>query len=373
MDAKGEQPLLSIERQFETDIATGRTEVRMFIKMYFEARDSGLLADIGDHRWRTLCCLATYMNAEGQCCPGQERIARDLGISRQQANRRIADLASYRFRDRPVLRIEKTRRNTASGGRWANNVYHIQPISGLGIFADRASAPADTPSQVPMSSQCDTGPEPVSTSPASGRPDMNKSQVINKNHTEAGVVSGDDVRRSAYRLVERFHSCRGHSKARLPTGRELGQAADLVRARGVEMAEHILSHALHQATVTRFEMNTFGAVLQYVPDAIEGFGKRKLRRDSVVLTAASDHRARERRDAIDRHRAAMDQELLADIEAAARAHVEAERGDGDRIGFELLVRARADKLIADQLDHDSANYDSPKSRCERVRAERKAS
>lgn len=48
----------------------------------------------------------------------------------------------------------------------------------------------------------------------------------------------------------------------------------------------------------------------------------------------------------------MDQELLAALEAAARAHVEAERGDGD-IGFELLVRARADKLIADQLE-DSA-------------------
>lgn len=373
MEAKGEQPLVSIERQFETDIATGQTEVRMFIKMYFEARDSGLLADIGDHRWRTLCCLATYMNADGQCCPGQARIARDLGISRQQANRRISDLASYRFRGRPVLRIEKTRRKTAKGGRWANNVYHIQPISGLGIFADRIAGEPQKPVQEPVSAPRDTGRTPVSTAPDSGKPDMNKSQEFNKNHTRRRVGVGDEVRRSAYRLVERFHTCRGHAKSRLPTGRELEQAAQLVRDHGVELAEHILSYALQQATVTRFEMNTFGAVLQYVPEAIEGFTRSKQRRDAVVRTSKSDRRREERRDAIDRYRAAMDQEELAAIEAAARAHVEAERGDGARIGFELLVRARANKLIAERFDEDSAVGNSQPSLLLRSRGHRKAS
>lgn len=104
-----EQPLVSVERQYETDLATGKTQSRMFVKMYFEARDSGLLADIGDIRWRTLCCLATYMDADGQCRPSQARVARDLGISRQQANKRIRSLAEYRFEGRAVLRVEKTR------------------------------------------------------------------------------------------------------------------------------------------------------------------------------------------------------------------------------------------------------------------------
>lgn len=373
MDAKGEKPLVSIERQFETDIATGRTEVRMFIKMYFEARDSGLLADIGDHRWRTLCCLATYMNADGQCCPGQARIARDLGISRQQANRRISDLASYRFRGRPVLRIEKTRRSTARGGRWANNVYYIQPISGLGIFADPIAGEPQNRGQVPMSSRCDTGETPVSSTPDSGMPDMNKSQSINKTHTRSGVGLNDENRRSAYRLVERFHKCRGHAKSRLPTGRELDQAADLVRNQGVDIAEHIVSYALQHAALTRFEMNTFGAVLQYIPEAIEGFVKSKRRRDTVVRTAKSDRHRSERRDAIDRYRASIDPDDLAAIEAAARAHVEAERGEGNRIGFELLVRARADKLIAERFDYDSAACESETSPAHRGRSDRKAS
>ena len=33
--------LVSVERQYETDVATGQTATRMFVKMYFAARDSG--------------------------------------------------------------------------------------------------------------------------------------------------------------------------------------------------------------------------------------------------------------------------------------------------------------------------------------------
>src|SRR5207245_560824 len=47
--------LLSVEFQTEVDVPSGRPERRMFLKMYFDARESGLLADIGDRRWRTLC------------------------------------------------------------------------------------------------------------------------------------------------------------------------------------------------------------------------------------------------------------------------------------------------------------------------------
>ena len=46
--------LVSVERQTETDISTGKTETRLFVKMYFEARDSGLLADMPDDIWKML-------------------------------------------------------------------------------------------------------------------------------------------------------------------------------------------------------------------------------------------------------------------------------------------------------------------------------
>ncbi len=125
------KPLVSVEFQTEVDVATGDRERRMFIKMYFEARDSGLLAAIPGELWKMLCCLATYMNEDGNCYPTQDRIARDLGIRRQRVNERIQNLLNFRFNGQPVLSLN---RKTRIRGRWNNNVYRIQPISALKIF-----------------------------------------------------------------------------------------------------------------------------------------------------------------------------------------------------------------------------------------------
>src|SRR5713226_9778568 len=95
--------LVSVEFQTEVDIATGRAERRMFLKMYFDARDSGLLAAIGDRHWRTLCALATYMDENGFCYPSQALIAKDLGIHRQRVNERIQELLDFHFHDLPVI------------------------------------------------------------------------------------------------------------------------------------------------------------------------------------------------------------------------------------------------------------------------------
>jgi len=131
------KPLVSVEFQTEVDVATGSREHRMFIKMYFEARESGLLASIPGELWKMLCCLATYMDENGNCYPTQERIARDLGIRRQRVNERIRDLLNFRFNDQPVLSLKP---KTRVRGRWNNNVYRIQPISALKIF-DKTEAP----------------------------------------------------------------------------------------------------------------------------------------------------------------------------------------------------------------------------------------
>ena len=131
------KPLVSVEFQTEVDVATGDRERRMFIKMYFEARDSGLLAAIPAELWKMLCCLATYMNEDGNCYPTQDRIARDLGIRRQRVNERIQNLLNFRFQGQPVLTLKP---KTRFRGRWSNNVYFIQPISSLKIF-DKTEVP----------------------------------------------------------------------------------------------------------------------------------------------------------------------------------------------------------------------------------------
>jgi hypothetical protein len=128
------KPLVTVEFQTEIDVATGNREKRMFVKMYFDARDSGLLAGLPDDLWKTLCCLATYVDESGNCYPSQAALGEALGISRQHINYRIKRLLAFRFHGEPILTVSKSRQAERGGSRWANNVYRLRPISGLAMF-----------------------------------------------------------------------------------------------------------------------------------------------------------------------------------------------------------------------------------------------
>ena len=131
------KPIVTVEFQTEVDVATGSSSRRMFVKMYFEARDSGLLAALPAELWKTLCCLATYIDENGYCFPSQARLARDLGLARETVNRRIQSLLKFRFQGQPVLTMKKERKTTTVGGRWANNIYQFRPVAGFAIFDER--------------------------------------------------------------------------------------------------------------------------------------------------------------------------------------------------------------------------------------------
>src|SRR5438105_4183034 len=94
--------LVTVESQREFDFFSGRRAERTFLKLYVEARTSGLLAAISDRDWKTLCTLATYMDADGYCYPSQAELAKALGCSRQMANERVKSLARFRFQGTPV-------------------------------------------------------------------------------------------------------------------------------------------------------------------------------------------------------------------------------------------------------------------------------
>lgn len=165
------KPLVSVEFQTEINVATGAAERRMFLKMYFDARDSGLLASLGDRRWTTLCVLATYMDENGHCYPSQDRIARDLGIRRQRVNERIQELLAFRFHGEPVIALQPGPR---VGGRWANNRYRIYPVSGLQMFGK----PSPSATEPTVSGFPDTAT--VSGSTDTVNPDTNQNQIINQ-------------------------------------------------------------------------------------------------------------------------------------------------------------------------------------------------
>jgi hypothetical protein len=139
-DERSVSQLVTVESQREFDFFTGQRSERTFLKLYVEARSSGLLAAISDRDWKTLCTLATYMDANGYCYPSQTELARALGCSRQMANARVKSLAAFRFQDKPVLIVEKETRTQQ--GTWARNGYRVMPIASLGIF-DGESQPRD--------------------------------------------------------------------------------------------------------------------------------------------------------------------------------------------------------------------------------------
>lgn len=166
------KPLVTVEFQTEVDVVTGERERRLFVKMYFEARQSGLLAAIPGELWKMLCVLATYMDENGDCYPTQERIARDLGLRRQRVNERIQALLNFRFSGRPVLTLKPKVRYR---GRWNHNIYRIEPVSALKIFHNGDGST--------MSGNPDMAPPPrtVSASTDTVGTDTNKTHQINKN------------------------------------------------------------------------------------------------------------------------------------------------------------------------------------------------
>lgn len=167
------QPLVTVEFQNEIDAASGRRQKRMFVKMYFEAWHSGLLAAIPDREWKTLCALATFMDENGNCYPSQDYLAKGLGITRQNANERIRALRDFRFHGQPVISITKRRLSGPGGSRWASNVYRIHAISSLKIFGD------DRPQSYAVSAAGDMQSS-VSGTPDTGFPDMNEIQKNNQ-------------------------------------------------------------------------------------------------------------------------------------------------------------------------------------------------
>jgi hypothetical protein len=124
--------LLSVETHREYSITTGKSETRIFVKMYVDAVKSGLIADLGAERWQTLCVLASFMNERGECYPTQEHIASALKVTRETANRRIKTLCEYRWNDRPIV-VKETKREEGTN-RWMNARYTILPLSQLAIF-----------------------------------------------------------------------------------------------------------------------------------------------------------------------------------------------------------------------------------------------
>jgi len=126
-----DEKMVTVEIQKEFDVLDKAWENKVFVKLFVAARTSGLLKKISDREFKTLIALALYMDENGDCYPSQDQVARDLGISRETANRRIQSLLRFRFNGEPVVTALRLR---TKGGTWDNVRYTILPVSHLKIF-----------------------------------------------------------------------------------------------------------------------------------------------------------------------------------------------------------------------------------------------
>ena len=165
--------LVTVEIQKEYDALEQSWENRVFVKLFVAARTSGLLKKISDREFKTLIALALYMDENGDCYPSQDQIARDLGISRETANRRIQCLLKFRFDDKPILKAVRSRNKS---GTWENVRYTILPIAQIKIFEKSSeNEPGNNHVTKPSQGPCDD--------PATWQNrHTNKNQSLNKNN-----------------------------------------------------------------------------------------------------------------------------------------------------------------------------------------------
>lgn len=107
-------------------------------------------------------------------------------------------------------------------------------------------------------------------------------------------ASVDDPARLA---VQRFHKlARGVTDyAPAEAGKELRQASELLSKYGSRRVDFLLEFAVDSAKRTKFRMRTFGALLQYVSEAIAEY-ERIDRNERARHRAREEHEARLRRD-----------------------------------------------------------------------------
>lgn len=378
--SRAPKPLVTVERQVEQDLFTGERTERRFVKMYFEARESGLLADIPDDLWKTLCALATYVDDQSYCFPSQETIGRDLGISRQAANGRMKRLREYRFNGQAVLEVRRERVRSAKGQtRWGKNVYKLLPLTGfhVGRGAPESSEVSmsrqtDIEDSVSMSGQPDIE-ELTEIAGDSQRADLSMSGSmssqsghkqegtrIRNTHTPKNTVSEEGVCKSpdgfgeteVRSLVAHFHKLLGSAPSRRPTSKELEQGRALLGRLGGEQARFVVEFAVREAPKTKFEMKHFGAVLGYEDDALQAHLEHE---QQGIRRAQAERKQREeelegkyyrwRQQVIREAIEAMDPEKLEAAKRRVRAQVAKERGE-KCIGFEGLVRVELSELVA---------------------------
>lgn len=103
-------------------------------------------------------------------------------------------------------------------------------------------------------------------------------------------------------LVRDFHRrARGVEKYQ-STSKETDLAVELIKQHGPEKARFVVEFAVQSARTTGFNMQTFGAVRQYVSDAVQEYDQRKLREEHARQIRAQEEEKERQLDEANRRR-----------------------------------------------------------------------
>lgn len=219
--------------------------------------------------------LLSYAWQKNFCFPAQEQLAKDLGGGERSIRRYLVELRTFGLITWRQIGLNRP------------NVYHILKLPEM--FHDPESDWKTVENQGPAKM---AGPGwPIAAQSRSGQNGRSRTanvagqerqdwppkntQRINTQNTR---VDDDLEGGQGDRIARLFHNLMRHESAE-PARKECAQAADLVREHGKERAEFIVRYAVEAAAQTHFAMRTFGAVLQYVPDALKAAKKDDRRRE----------------------------------------------------------------------------------------------
>lgn len=202
-----------------------------------------------------LVALVAHVDEAGRCWPSEPLLAAYASCSERSVRDAISALSR-----RGLVRV--TRRG-AMGNLYVvdlaalpprHRVRHLQPAAIAGESG--SDCRSERQSLHPQ-------PAAIAAKEHKERP----SEEPQENHT--GGDGGDrEVRVEAAHLVRVFHRDVRRLDGARPLAKELAFAEELIREHGRDGAWDITSYAVEAAKRTRFEMATFGAVRQYVAEAI---------------------------------------------------------------------------------------------------------
>ena len=228
----------------------------------------------------TYAMLLSYAWQKDFCFPAQERLASDLGTTDRTVRKWLTELRAFGLISWKQRGLNKP------------NIYAILKLPEIPVVGSESEGPEDISGPDWNSVEHGIRPGPANHS-VQERNETSSKEDSTKNTQYTRVFSPKRESESSEVLVRLFHDLCGHSRNRNALRKELVQAESLLKDLGLDRAKFAVRFAVESAEKTNFEMQQFGAIHQYVDEALASFEKSQRRRKQVQAEHEEERRQAE--------------------------------------------------------------------------------